>query len=122
MVGEEESREKHKGVGTGGLLKGARGYLQWRADLHQASEMTESDFLKDSKGKSGERTLSNTETLKVAKFERKPGEKDPSFSRGILVFQLFICFISHFVGSEFSLLRWLSCFTVCEILGLFFFS
>lgn len=65
-VGEEESRQKPEGVGTGGLLKGARGYLQWRADLHQASEMTESGLLKDSKGKSGERTLSlnhrNTES------------------------------------------------------------
>lgn len=43
--GEEESKEKPKGVGTGGLLKGARGYVQWRSDLHQASEMTASDLL-----------------------------------------------------------------------------
>lgn len=46
MVGEEESREMPEGMETGGLLKGFRGYRQWRADLHQTSEMTESDLLK----------------------------------------------------------------------------
>lgn len=49
MEGEEENREKSEGVGIGELLKGyCRG--------GQASEMTEIG-LKDSKERSGERTL-----------------------------------------------------------------
>lgn len=57
VVGEE-SGKKTEGVRIKGLLKGARGYLQRSADIHQASEMTERDLLKDSKEKSRERTPS----------------------------------------------------------------
>lgn len=121
-MGEEECREKPEGVGTGRLLKGARGYLHWRTDLHQASEMTQSDPPKDSKGKPGETTLApNHKNTESCKFERRPREKGLSFPRGIFVFQIFICFISYFVGSEFSLVGQLSCFTVHGTRIFFFF-
>lgn len=57
VVGEE-SEKKTEGVRIEELLKGARDCLQWSADVHQASEMTESDLLNDSKEKSRKRTLS----------------------------------------------------------------
>lgn len=79
---------------TGGLLKGARDYLQWRADLQQASEMTVA-FLRTPKRSQGRgHFLSSTGILKVAKFGRKPGEKDPSFSRGTSVLQIFAFYLS----------------------------
>lgn len=41
VVGEGKGREKPEGVGTKGLLKGARGYLQKRADLCHVSKTIE---------------------------------------------------------------------------------
>lgn len=76
---------------------------------------------KDSKGEPGEKTLSpNHRNTESCKFERRPREKAPSFSRGIFVFQFFVCFTSYFVGSEFPLLGQLSCFTLREIWVFFF--